>query len=376
MPAAHDLVPEEESSSASDTSADDDSCPDRPDSFHSTPMTEDMPFEPNITPFRTGSSSFVFLDRARNVRRALDRGDNNITLLRDTTVPDEPNPVTSAKWKSRDTDMHKYIDDCIMDTKLNFETVELKSGIKDKHAIDTQNVFKRTIYNAESIGMKVNTDKTNLLCISDSLSFKATAHIFSMEGTRLTSSDGLKLLGFKFGPRPNCDLHVQGIKRTFRGRYWLLIHMRQHYYTEEELVKAYKSLVRPIAEYCSVVFHSMLTDKQDEELERLQATALRYIYGYGIPYADMRRMSDLKTLRQRRIEATDKFALNCTRSDRFKRWFPENKQTRRSRHQLTYKEEYARCDRLKNSPIFYMRRRLNGKPGKSYGQRYRHYRDA
>ena len=224
--------------------------------------------------------------------------------------------------------------------------------------------------------MKVNTDKTNLLCISDSLSFKAVAHIFSMEGTRLTSSDSLKLLGFRFGPRPNCNLHVKSIRKSFRGRYWLLIHMRQHYYTEDELVKAYKSLVRPIAEYCSVVFHSMLTDKQDEDIERLQATALRYIYGYGIPYADMRRMADLKTLRQRRIEAADKFALGCVNSDRFRRWFPENISTRRSRHQLPYKEEYARCDRLKNSPIFYMRRRLNGKPGRSYGQRYRHYRDA
>ena len=30
-----------------------------------------------------------------------------------------------------------------------------------------------------------------------------------------------------------------------------------------------------------------------------------------------------------------------------------------------YLEEHARCDRLKNSPIFYMRRRLNGKEGRA-----------
>ena len=53
----------------------------------------------------------------------------------------------------------------------------------------------------------------------------------------------------------------------------MLIHMKQHHFTEEELVQAYK----PIAEYYSVVFHSMFTDQQDEQIERLQSTALHYI---------------------------------------------------------------------------------------------------
>ena len=114
----------------------------------------------------------------------------------------------------------------------------------------------------------------------------------------------------------------------------------------------------------------MLSDKQDEEVEKLQATALRYIFGYGIPYTKMRELAKIPT------EATDKFAAKCAASDRFMHWFPPNEQTRRSRHTLQFKETYARCDRLKNSPIFYMRRRLNGKQGKVYGQRYRHYRDA
>ena len=35
-----------------------------------------------------------------------------------------------------------------------------------------------------------------------------------------------------------------------------------------------------------------MIDQQDEELERLQATALRYIYGYGISYARMRECLD------------------------------------------------------------------------------------
>lgn len=89
-------------------------------------MAEETPFEPNITPFRRGTDQFVFLDRARKVRRAL--RDTDITVLRDQTVPYEPNPVTSASWKHRDTSVHKYIDDSISDTKLDFENEEISEG--------------------------------------------------------------------------------------------------------------------------------------------------------------------------------------------------------------------------------------------------------
>lgn len=193
-------------------------------------------------------------------------------------------------------------------------------------------MFRRTIRNAELIGMKANTGKTNLLCITDAQSFKAGAYFYSMDVTKLVSGNELKLLGFRFGPRPTCQVHLNAVKRSFKGRYWLLIHMKQHFYTEKELVRAYKTLVRPLAEYCSVVYHSMMTDKQDEEIERLQATTLRYIYGYGISYAKMREESGLSTLRQRRIEAADKFARSCLFSERFCKWFPESAPNRRSRH--------------------------------------------
>lgn len=256
------------------------------------------------------------------------------------------------------------------------EMVRTIDGRRIKHAIDPQNVFRRTIRNAEQIGMISNTKKTKLICISDSISFEAAAEIRAENGDLLTSGSDLKLLGFRFGQRPNCALHVQGIRHSFRERYWLLMHLKQHHFTEEELITAYKSMIRPIAEYCSVVFHSMLTDQQDEQIERLQSTALRYIYGFGLSYAVMREKAGLNTLRSPRIEACNKFAASCLASPRFEGWFPEARRNRRSRQAATYLEEFARCDRLKNSPLFYMRRRLNGKPGKEYGKRNAKYRDT
>ena len=40
-----------------------------------------------------------------------------------------------------------------------------------------------------------------------------------------------------------------------------------------------------------------------------------------------------------------------------------------------FEEKIARCNRLRDSPVFYMRRRMNGKAGKTYGQRNRFWRE-
>ena len=55
--------------------------------------------------------------------------------------------------------------------QLNFETVAPVDGVKRKHAVQSQNVFKAVINKACSRGMRVNTAKTSLVVISDSLKY-------------------------------------------------------------------------------------------------------------------------------------------------------------------------------------------------------------
>ena len=89
----------------------------------------------------------------------------------------------------------------------------------------------------------------------------------------------------------------------------------------------------------------------------------------------MRELAGVTTLRDRRVEAYDKFAQKCLGSSRFSSWFPARVAGRTgNRKGEKYLEEYARTKRLYNSPIFYMRRRLNGKEGKVYGERNKEYR--
>ena len=55
----------------------------------------------------------------------------------------------------------------------------------------------------------------------------------------------------------------------------------------------------------------MLTDEQDQQVKRLQSRALKCIFGPGLSYAQMREKALVTTLRQRRMEACDKFASKC-----------------------------------------------------------------
>ena len=169
------------------------------------------------------------------------------------------------------------------------------------------------------------------------------------------------------------------MRRKIRQRFWVLLHLRAFGFSTSELIRFYTSIVRPTAEYCAIVYHSQLTDEQDELLERQQSHALKLIYGPGISAGNMRKMAGIPTLRQRPIDLCDKFAAEASVSARFCHWFPTKRPVRNTRSGAStgpvYLETYARCDRLRNSPIHFLRRRLNGKVGKKYGARNQFWRE-
>ena len=131
------------------------------------------------------------------------------------------------------------------------------------------------------------------------------------------------------------------------------------------------------AEYCTVVYHSQLTDEQDEILERQQNHCLKLIFGLNFSAGKMREKAGICTLRNQRIELCDKFAAKAHTCTSFGHWFPKKEARTSARPGVSevFKETTARCERLRNLPVHFMRRRLNGKPGKTYGQRNKYWRE-
>ena len=226
--------------------------------------------------------------------------------------------------------------------------------------------------------MVVNSKETAVLCVSDSLSYQADAYIMDADMNRIGCQDKIKALGMYFTSKPSMEEQVQSVARKFRARFWTLRNLKNSGFTTEELVQVYKTLIRPIADYACAVYHSSLTDEQDETLDKLQNHALKCIFG-PLSGRKLRDLAGVTTLRERRETICDKFASKLVSNPLliFAHWFPLKQSRSRARNtgkQELYQEQKARCDRLKNSPLYYFRRRLNGKVGKTYGKRYEEYR--
>ena len=95
--------------------------------------------------------------------------------------------------------------------------------------------------------------------------------------------------------------HVETVIKKFRQRYWTLFNLKKHGFSAEELVIVYKTMILPLADYCDVIYHSLLSDEMDEQLDRLQNHALRCIYGHGLSGRKLRALAGVTTLRARRI---------------------------------------------------------------------------
>jgi hypothetical protein len=207
--------------------------------------------------------------------------------------------------------------------------------------------------------MVVNIGKTAMLTISAANGYRPEAFIEDEAGNEIMgNSERLKLVGFHLSNRPDVSLHITETVRKVRRRYWVLRHLKRHGLNSDELVQVYGSILRSVIEFCSVVYGPLMTAEQSEDIERLQAQSLKIIYGFDLSYRQVLEKSGLDTLQTRREKALSTFANKCLNGN-YSHWFPLNTAAGRTRESLKFKEEYARCDRLRNSPIFAMRRLLN-----------------
>ena len=188
------------------------------------------------------------------------------------------------------------------------------------------------------------------MCIRDS----------TLPEERIRSTDSLKLLGFTFGSESNVNCHVIEIQRRFRARFWALIHLKKSGFKAKELFDLYKIFIRPVIEFCAVVYHSMLTNKQVLEIERLQKQVVKLVFGWEQSYTDICQRYNIETLEERRKTMLDRFVMKTTANPRFSEsWYPLRLPGPEVRDRRIYMEATARTHRYYNSPLATMRRRAN-----------------
>ena len=213
--------------------------------------------------------------------------------------------------------------------------------------------------NAESIGMRVNVAKTQLLCISSNNGYITSAAIRVGDDT-ITSGSTMKLVGFTFGSSPTIEAHVTSIREEYRVKVWFLFHLRESGIKGMNLYRLYCCYLRSRIEYLSAAYHSMLLKGQAEALERLHHYSLRLCFGFDGDIEARMTELNIETLRERQLRRSDSFIAKVATNPRFSHWFPAREEgPMRLRNRREILEVRSKTERRHNGPIAYIRRRAN-----------------
>ena len=130
----------------------------------------------------------------------------------------------------------------------------------------------------------------------------------------------------------------------------------------KDLKAIYFSKVRSNLEYACTIWHSGLSKKNCNDIERLQRSAVKVILKdrystYKKALKDLR----IDSLEKRREKLCLSFAKKCLKNQKMKELFPLNKSkhTMKTRKGVKYHVNKAKSERYKKSPLVYMQNLLN-----------------
>ena len=271
-------------------------------------------------------------------------------------------------WTEHPATIKVYIDDLNSIEKINqMNAISLISANKRElkvHSPMIERLFENISERADEIKMRVNQDKTQVLCIHASIHDNVTCYIRPLvKGNRKETVSGtsLKIVGFSFDGNPSVNFHVRLMCLKFRSKLWSLRQLKRSGMGQLDLLCVYKSVLRPVIEFACVTYGPMLTREMSEEIEKLQLRVMKIIYGVTVSYGTVLRETELETLEARRWERIRKFAIKAQKNEKYSaKWFPKARDHQyNTRRPKTFLEETSKTQRLYRSPIFTMRRILN-----------------
>ena len=169
-----------------------------------------------------------------------------------------------------------------------------------------------------------------------------------------------KLLGVLINDKLTWDANTSMITRNAYKRMSILHRLSSFGLPIEEMINIYVLYIRSVVENCAVVWHSSLTVANELAIERVQKVSLRIILGERyVDYENALKLTNLKTLTERRQELCLKFAKQCIKNPKTEDMFPKNKKTYNTRNHEMYYVQPARNGKLRKSAIPYMQRLLN-----------------
>ena len=206
--------------------------------------------------------------------------------------------------------------------------------------------------------MQLNTQKTKNMFFNFTNNYQFATRL-TLNESNIEVLSNTKLLGTYISNDLKWDVNTKEIVKKANKSMEILRKMSNYGASLKEMKEIYFSFVRSHLEKSATVWHSSLTQKNKNDLERIQKTAVKIILGNNnIGYKKALLKLDLDDLSDRREEMCLDFAVKCTKHPKLKQMFPKLKKSK-IRKPATYFVQHAYTKRLKQSAIIYMQNLLN-----------------
>ena len=172
-----------------------------------------------------------------------------------------------------------------------------------------------------------------------------------------------KLLGTVITDDLSWNTNTDRIVKETNRRMQILHKASKFTNNTKDLKQIYMLQIRSKLDQSAVLWHSSLTQKNRDDLERVQKSAVKCILGTSYQsYDSGLKNLGLETLDKRRDQMCLKFAKQCLKLEKMKQLFAKNDSghSMLKRDSNTFKVVRAQTERLRKSAIPFMVRQLNG----------------
>ena len=171
--------------------------------------------------------------------------------------------------------------------------------------------------------MRLNEEKSNYMIFSRSQENFVTR--LTLNNAKLEQLKVSKILGIWISEDLTWSRNTREICLKAFARMSLITKLKYVGVKTKDLIDIYKLFIRSLLEYCSVAFHSSLTQENEHDLERVQKISLKVILGDAYEdYSSALAMCGIQTLHSRRESRCLDFALRSVKHPVNSRLFPLN----------------------------------------------------
>ena len=114
------------------------------------------------------------------------------------------------------------------------------------------------------------------------------------------------MLGVTIASTLQWNCHISDLLKKANKRVFFLILLERAKVLARDIISFYFACIRPVLEYCAPLYHHTLPDYLRIDIERVQKRVLSVI-SPGLSYRGNLSLFDLNSLKDRRIEQSNKF---------------------------------------------------------------------